>query len=1062
MYTNRPNHVVLFAVWLALALMPGVSGLAEDTSPNSAAMPSGTISGRVHNAVTGNYLNKARISVKGTEHVVFTDESGLYRIVGLPSGPAVLEVFYTDLDPQVIAVNVPAGQGVEQNISLTSKSRYGAAAATDLVQLKSFVVSAQKETEGNALATNEQRFAPNIKNVFAVDSSGDVRGDGVGDFLKSLPGLVADYSGDEIVGISARGFGTEMTTFSIDGEASITATPATTTRQFRLLTPSLSTVSRIEITKVPLPSTPADSLGGAINLISKSAFERGGAQFKYSVSMVGNSENLTFGRTPSSYDKLTYKIQPNVGFDYTLPINRNLGLVISGTHTNRYNPQNLTTASYSAAGAGTGASFDKPYLQSTTLANGPRSQENNSGGIKVDWRVTRNSVLSAEFQAANYYIEGGFLNWLTNAGTVGTPTPTNLPNPVNFSYGDNYVIGASGRGAVTMNPTAATGYGKNNTVALNYRFDNGRWRVEAGASRTRSAAWSDSIPRGQDPFGQFSSIAISLRNPVRVSYSNITADRPGSIKVYDNANNEVDIYNLDNYQLTAATTSAYDNTAVVTTANANVRRSFDWLAVPVAAQIGVRENTQTRDTKRGSATVTYNGPDGNPATADSPTPYAMQLYKPNDDDYGFKNEPYVSSRRMYQAWQRNPVLFTETDPQKVAEENFRITNSQRIEESVDALYLQIEAHLVNNRLGITTGVRYEKTTDRGAGALVDPNAVFQRDAKGFFLHDAAGAKIRKPEAGAVGSMAELLLVRKERAALANRSYDGYYPSVHLTYNLTENFLVRAAYAKTYGRPALINIIPTTTIAESDLTQTQLGDPNAIPGTLTVSNTGLRPWSADNYDLSIEYYTNQGGVFSAGVFDKEIRDFFSNQVRIATAADIAQLGLPPQYVGWQISSAFNSGNARITGAEFNLRQSLQPLGGWGRYFSVFANWTKLKLEGDRLADFSGFTPDSGNWGLTFDRSRFSVTAKWNYAGLRRRGALPALGADAYEYWKPQTRLDASVSYQLAPNLRLFTSFNNLLNQPQTLLHYGSQTPAYAQQFRRAEYGVAISVGLKGQF
>ena len=57
---------------------------------------------------------------------VFTDNFGTYQLVGVPAGPATLEVFYTDLDPVTLTVNVPAGGTVEQNVDLTSVKRYGA------------------------------------------------------------------------------------------------------------------------------------------------------------------------------------------------------------------------------------------------------------------------------------------------------------------------------------------------------------------------------------------------------------------------------------------------------------------------------------------------------------------------------------------------------------------------------------------------------------------------------------------------------------------------------------------------------------------------------------------------------------------------------------------------------------------------------------------------------------------------------------------------------------------------------------------------------------------------
>ena len=57
---------------------------------------------------------------------------------------------------------------------------------------------------------------------------------------------------------------------------------------------------------------------------------------------------------------------------------------------------------------------------------------------------------------------------------------------------------------------------------------------------------------------------------------------------------------------------------------------------------------------------------------------------------------------------------------------------------------------------------------------------------------------------------------------------------------------RRAYAETYGRPNLPEIIPSTTVDEFDI-----DDPNALQGNITVTNPGLKPWSADNFDLSLE-------------------------------------------------------------------------------------------------------------------------------------------------------------------------------------------------------------------
>src|SRR5688572_8929003 len=98
-----PRSIMLATVAIALG------GLAPHTlaQPNAVSSPtvahsSGTVFGRVQNVVTGNYLNKARVAVKGTEIVAYTDEFGSYRLVDVPAGATTLEVFYTDLDVQQV------------------------------------------------------------------------------------------------------------------------------------------------------------------------------------------------------------------------------------------------------------------------------------------------------------------------------------------------------------------------------------------------------------------------------------------------------------------------------------------------------------------------------------------------------------------------------------------------------------------------------------------------------------------------------------------------------------------------------------------------------------------------------------------------------------------------------------------------------------------------------------------------------------------------------------------------------------------------------------------------
>jgi hypothetical protein len=193
---------------------------------------------------------------------------------------------------------------------------------------------------------------------------------------------------------------------------------------------------------------------------------------------------------------------------------------------------------HNAAGTATGATLDKPYLQQHTLQDGPRSQRRTAFSLKADWRVSPSGVLSFGAQTNKFVIYIGTLSWATNAGTVGTPS---IVGGVPMSYGNNFTVGATGRGAATLSGSAQTFLGDTNVANLNYRFDDGHWKVEAGMNTSTST-------RSRPNTGHYSGMSSVLINPVRISFTDANPDRPGAIKAYDDSNREVDLYNIKNYR----------------------------------------------------------------------------------------------------------------------------------------------------------------------------------------------------------------------------------------------------------------------------------------------------------------------------------------------------------------------------------------------------------------------------------------------------------------------------------------------------------------------------------
>ena len=109
--------------------------------------------------------------------------------------------------------------------------------------------------------------------------------------------------------------------------------------------------------------------------------------------------------------------------------------------------------------------------------------------------------------------------------------------------------------------------------------------------------------------------------------------------------------------------------------------------------MGGSQRVQFLDTSIQNINWAFNGPDGNSATTALMQPYVMQVYKDMDSDYGFHGSQWMSPMRTWRAYQLNPRLYAKTAAQQFAEENYRIDNSEYIEEKVQAAYLQAEATL---------------------------------------------------------------------------------------------------------------------------------------------------------------------------------------------------------------------------------------------------------------------------------------------------------------------------------------------------------------------------------
>ena len=979
----------------------------------SAQGSSGNITGRVSNAITGQYLTNARVSIAGTNKTTFTNEYGEYRLNGV-TGEVTLEVFYTGLDSSSAVVTASSGT-TTQNFALTNVALSGEG---DTVVLEEFVVQAIEQAASD-VAINEQRVASNIKNVVSADAFGDVTEGNPGEFLKFLPGVSVDYVAADVRSISVRGFGSAFTSMSMDGNRMASAASSGASRSFELEQVSMNNVARLEVVKVPTPSMPADSLGGSVNMISKNAFERDNREFKYRVYTSISDENVSFSKSPGPGVEESYKIRPGFDFSFADPLTDSFGYILNGLHSDQFNEQHRSRNAWQTSG-GAVASPSNPYMRTYTIQDGPKETQRQSIGVNTDLKVSANGVVSFGYQWNDYNSFFGNRNYNINAGS----------NATDFSA--THTNGRSGAGEVTGGMSHRNKFGTTNHASLNFKHYGRDWDINAGMYYSYASNKYRDIDNGY-----FSGVNTRVRS-LTVSHNNINSPYLPDITIRNSSGADVDWTDLDNYKLRSVRSQQFDSWDEFTGFNLDLTRRFDGWAVPFALKFGANLREQQRDIIRRQDDYNYVGPDGRAESNDDwAAPFIDEIYINQDPSWGAPAPEYVDPRKVYQHFLANPSYFVAN----VNNWQNRVQNDYNITEKITAGYVQGDLDLMEGRMKLLGGFRYEKTEVDGIGFLYTPDAAF--DQNGNPISNDPYTQKR--------------LQYQRRAATQSTSYDDIHPSLHLVYNLSDNLILRFAYANTIGRPEFSEILPGTIIDDDE--NPGAGQPG---GTITVRNTALQPYNANNFDAQIEYYFEPAGVLSFGVFHKDISDFFGSVVKLVDQADLVTYNLDPQYLGYELRTKTNDGDAKISGFEFNYSQQLVMLPGVWRNLSLFANATLLDLKGGLNADFRGFVEETGNWGVSWTGQKFAAKLKWNYRGEQFRSFQSAYGPGGAEWYDSRLYLDLNLDYKFSKRFAVFLNARNITNQQQELLRYGDDSPAYAYGYQNEEFAVQYAVGVKGTF
>ncbi len=957
--------------WLSLVLAASFAFAATVR-----AQGTGAIAGTVSNLATGANLEGAEVVVKPGNAMVLTSREGQFVVPNLAAGLYSVTVTYSGLDAKTVEARVTGGATASYDIGLSAQ----------VYQLSKFVV--EGEREGNALAITQRRNAGNVKDVISSDAFGNVADLNIGNFLLRMPGVSKEESEGEIIRVQIRGVDSNMNAVTIDGTRGANGSTRDFNRGFEIDKVPADFIETIEITKAATPDMDADSIGGAVNLKTKSPLDRKGRRYTYNF---GHTLNL---------DQKSFRPLANISFSDV--IGNKIGILFTASYTESHKPRDRANLDYERSTA-----TDRPVFFTALNWGQDELRHKRAGfGLRLDYKLTDKTKV---YFNSTFSLYEDALD--RRQPTLGTAAAANIVS-------------------VTQNVTET----RNQTFTFN---QNKRYRDVQTLN----------LAVGGDSTGFWGGKLDFLANysPSRGTETRFIPDRTvaGVGFRFDRSHthnyfvlNQIsgpDVYDARNSTMTSVDNRDNLSHDHIVGAQVNFRKPIP-TAIPLAIKTGARFRDQWREQDQNRRVYSYVGPNGVPGPVGAANDDNLdRFFDPNYTHTAFefpKGYQFLQLKELKNALLSQPQLFRENVDTGTRD---TIRNDGKASESVASAYIMGEAKL--GALLVVGGLRAEETRFEGTGFKQEITAA-ERARRAAFVGTVT------PEETARRARAEYTQVK------GNGQYRDYFPSLHFKYNIARGLVGRLSYSTGIGRPNFGQIIPTQAIDNDRQT-------------VTANNPDLQPQYSKNYDATLEYYFEPAGLISAGVFEKNLRNFIyrANVGTLTSGNDIGE-----GYNGYMLTTDLNGGSAKIRGLELSYSQQFSNLGGIWRGFGAFANITWLRTEGDYGtpgARVSGgqlplFTPRTGNIGISYIAHGWTARVKMNYSADR----LNSFNADASRrvYDVGSTPVDVNLAYAFSRRLSVYVDVINVFNTPT------NHTYVYIpdRKIRNDLYTTVIKFGVSGNF
>ncbi|MBM3853148.1 MAG: TonB-dependent receptor [Verrucomicrobia bacterium] len=1007
----RRTRPLVAGVLATLAVLPSLR----------AAEAAGTVTGRVTDAATGDAVANAIISFEGSPVVAASEPDGSY-LVQLPGGAYQVTVRYAGMDELKQALTVAAGQTVTRNFAL----------ASSVQRLDAVVVKALRA--GQAAAIHEERHAANIRTVAEIDTFGNP-GAQAGELLQRLAGIAIDGSGGQIGAVYVRGMTQDFSSLLIDGNQ-IATSGGTSVTSGNVYFGQVSTgnIASLEVIKAPTPDMDGNAIAGYLNMRTRRNFDRAPGRivtFTAGTSWANNHEHPTVpyrDRPELDLVSLTYSDvfsvfggRNNLGVAASVTRNTGNGTIIEVGPRQAAAAQTAFVVPLPAAGA-----RPEPLMRAFGAgqwgAVGKQSPDLNLG-FNADYKAGERTVLYMKTTYSRVKRRSGsvpsYFRWkLTAPATLASFVPGSTYDALEARNGtldlESYVYIRESEGTAVSGGFEQRLFANTARLTLEASYSQNRTmypKLNELTARMTGVGWQLDR-RGRDPWQPL------VRQTAGADWSD-----PASYQVRSDSR-------LIQYAAPAERWGA----------RADFQQDF-FGARPFALKAGVKQSRFHQTANRDLYYHTYAGPPTTPATGGTRpfVGYNMKVTYGNYGPFPFLQLPETGLPGDIWAQRAN---WTQTSSDVWNTIYQSTLNDVEFSDRVNAGYVQGNTKL--GLLRLLTGVRVEETRTTGANFLRVSNPTNNNQAALPAEQNAARARANFRAWTTQGT-----------------KYRNTFPSVHLSAALGPHWQARASYNVSISRPSPANLLPNIV-------------PNEEAQTLSAGNPALKPYTSDNFDVSVARYFSGIGQVSAGAFLKEITNYFRSFRGTVDAGP--NNGFNGEYAGWTITQNRNIGRARIRGLEFNYQQQYTFLPGFWRGFGSYANYTYIETWGDFgttgfTSKLPNLTPHSWNGGLTYAARGLAVRLLGNYRSEFYRssttaanlgtgaGVLPG-GAIFEVYQHARLLVDLKIQYSFGRRYVLLFDVYNLTRD------YGANDFAHVLGYEVPSYasgaGTSYKLGLTSRF